>query len=101
MKKFKKFVSVLVCVMLFFGTTFAFSGCGDTKTIDGVTYDTYGLLNINSQKNDNIQYECIIGNVIWGVLLFETVIAPVYFFGFSMYEPVGKKAGYVKGKVRD
>jgi hypothetical protein len=28
----------------------------------------------------------------------ETVIAPIYFFGFSMFEPVGGKSG-VKGAI--
>jgi len=65
-------------------------GCGSSKTIDGVTYDTYGILNIN-KKADNIKYETITGNVIWSVLLFETIVAPVYFLGFSLYEPIEKK----------
>jgi len=30
------------------------------------------------------------GNIIWGVILFVTVIAPIYFFGFSMFEPIGE-----------
>jgi hypothetical protein len=33
----------------------------------------------------------IIGNIVWSCILVETVIAPIYFLGFSVYEPVGKK----------
>ncbi|OGZ97606.1 MAG: hypothetical protein A3I44_02915 [Candidatus Sungbacteria bacterium RIFCSPLOWO2_02_FULL_51_17] len=73
-------------------------GCGNTKVINGVEYDTYGLLNQNEKQNPNIQYELILGNLIWGVVLVETVIAPVYFFGFSLFEPVGPKSD-IKGKV--
>ena len=73
-------------------------GCADKKTIDGITYDTYGLLSAEDKKNPDIQYEVVWGNVIWGVILIETVIAPIYFFGFAMYEPVGKKFA-VKGQV--
>jgi len=68
-----------------------FTGCGDVKSINGKVYDTYGLLNINKKKNPDIEYKVIIGNVVWGCILVETIIAPVYFFGFSLYEPVGRK----------
>ena len=79
-------------------STTLFVGCGSQKTIDGVTYDTYGLLDSDDKKNPNIQYEIVWGNVIWGAILFETIVAPIYFFGFSCFEPVGKKSG-VKGEV--
>jgi hypothetical protein len=65
-------------------------GCGSSKVLDGNYCDTYGLLN-REMKCENVQYKTVVGNVIWGVLLFETIIAPVYFFGFSLYEPVGVK----------
>ncbi len=74
------------------------SGCGDTKVIKGVGYDTYGLINEDEKKNPDIQYEPVWGNIIWGILLVETVVAPIYFFGFSMFEPVGEKPK-IKGQV--
>ena len=67
------------------------SGCGDVKTIDGLTYDTYGLINESEKRNPDIEYELIIGNIVWSCILVETIVAPIYFIGFSMYEPVGKK----------
>lgn len=66
-------------------------GCGDTKEIDGYIYDTYGLINKEESRNENIQYRLIIGNVVWSCILVETIIAPIYFLGFSIYEPIGKK----------
>ena len=94
---YKKFVAILVC-SLFLTTSI---GCGQTKYIGTVEYDTYGLLNSNDKKNDAIEYKVIWGNVIWGCILVETLVAPVYFFGFSLFEPVGPKlAGEVKGQVR-
>ena len=39
----------------------------------------------------NIKYEVIWGNLVLGILLCETIVAPVYFFGFSLFEPVGEK----------
>ena len=80
---------VALATILFF--LVAFAGCGNTKVIGGYEYDTYGVFDANEKKNPDIDYEVIWGNVIWGVILFETVIAPIYFFGFSLFEPVGKK----------
>lgn len=67
------------------------AGCGDDLTVDGRTYETYGLLNQDEEKSPSLHYDVIWGNVIWGCILAETVIAPVYFFGFSIFEPTGKK----------
>jgi uncharacterized membrane protein len=64
------------------------TGCADNKVINGNEYSTYGLINESTKKNPNIMYEISVCNVIWGVLLVQTVIAPLYFFGFSIYEPV-------------
>jgi len=68
-----------------------FYGCGNTKVIDGIEYDTYGLFNKDDNKNPDIHYRVIIGNIVWSAILVETVIAPVYFLGFSLYEPCSKK----------
>jgi len=74
------------------------SGCGDRKVIGGVEYDTYGLLNQDDKKNPDIQYEVIWGNIFWGIVLSETIIVPIYVFGFSLFEPVGPKMP-IKGQV--
>ena len=76
----------------------AVTGCSDRKVIDGVDYDTYGLFNQDDKKNPEIEYNLVWGNLIWGIILIETIIAPVYFFGFDLFEPVGKKP-QVKGQV--
>lgn len=89
----KKIVAVAIIVMMLL-----VSGCADKKTIDGIEYDTYGLLNRNEKENPDIQYEIVWGNVIWGAILSETIVAPIYFFGFSIWEPVGKRMP-IKGQV--
>jgi len=63
-------------------------GCGSDKVINGKLYETYGLINRDNVKSSNVKYKVIVGNVIWGILLCETIIAPIYFFGFSIQEPV-------------
>jgi hypothetical protein len=64
--------------------------CGDSKVIDGVKYETYGFINKDEIKDPKIKYQVITGNVVWGIILCETIVAPVYFFGFSLHEPVEK-----------
>lgn len=81
--------------------TFLFIGCGSTKNIEGVTYDTQGLISTAlGNANPKIEYKPIWGNIIWGAILFTTVIAPVYFYGFSMFEPVGiKNPDKIRGSI--
>jgi hypothetical protein len=40
-------------------------------------------------------YEASFGNIVWSVLTIETVILPVYFIGWSIFNPIGEK---VNGK---
>ncbi len=80
----KKLIATLII------TSILLLGCGSNKVIDGTDYGTVGLLT-KDKMADDIQYEIIIGNVVWACVLIETVFAPVYFVGFSIWEPVGKK----------
>lgn len=66
-------------------------GCADNFTVNGKTYKSYGLINEDERRDSGIEYELCLGNLVWTVILFETVIAPVYFLGFSIMEPVGVK----------
>lgn len=83
----KRNISIIICILFLF----AFIGCGDTKVINGHEYDTYGIANESKKKNPDIEYRVIIGNVVWSIILVETVIAPIYFICFSLYEPIGAK----------
>jgi hypothetical protein len=83
-------------IALFLVVSILFSGCADSKRIDGKTYDTYGFFNSQTKKNPNIQYEVSVGNVIWSVILVETVVFPIYFLGFSLYQPISKKTNSVE-----
>lgn len=68
--------------------------CADEKVIDGVRYETYGMFN-DEKRNPNIQYEVSWGNVFWGWIGIGTLIMPLYFFGFSIKEPICKKSDIV------
>ena len=89
----------LIAIFLICSTIFCSASCGNRKTINGQLYDTYGLLNKESKMNPNIQYDLIFGNVVWSVILIETLIAPIYFIGFSLYEPVALKQNFEPGVI--
>jgi hypothetical protein len=85
----KKKLFVIVLIVMFASMSM---GCGDTKVIKGTEYDTYGLITKSEKKNPDIEYRVIVGNVVWSVILVETLIAPIYFLCFSLYEPVCLKS---------
>ena len=87
MKKINKSLIVISIVISVMMTT----ACGDAKVINGIKYDTYGLFNESEKKNPDIEYRIVLGNVFWSICLVETILAPIYFVGFSIYEPVGVK----------
>jgi hypothetical protein len=66
--------------------------CAKEKTINGVTYRPYGILNADTQKNPNIEYEVSGWAVFSGVIFVETIIVPFYTFGYNLWEPVGLKS---------
>jgi hypothetical protein len=85
--------TLAITIALLFATA-----CADNKVIRQVEYETYGFANADEVKNQDIKYSVSWGNVFWGVVFIETIIAPIYFFGYSLYEPDGMKPG-VKGAV--
>ena len=89
----KKILALTVCLSFM-----CLVGCGKPRYIDGTLYDTCGVFNQDECKNDNIQYTISVGNVVWSILLSETVIFPIYFIGFSIWNPVGLKKDYKKGQ---
>ena len=75
----------------------ALAGCGNAQNLptgpkgEMKNYPTYGALNASTKKSDKVCYEVSIGNVVWSVILFETIVMPIYFIGWSLFEPVSVK----------
>ena len=76
------------------------TSCADEKTINGVTYRPYGLLNESTCKNDSVMYEPSIWALCSGIIFCELIIPPVYIFGYNFWEPVGLKSNYVDPKTK-
>lgn len=74
--------------------------CASPRTLsDGNTYVPYGLVNEKEDKNSKVQYEVSGGNIFWSVVFSATIVAPVYFIGWRLYQPVGlKRAGQEPGQ---
>lgn len=70
------------------------TSCADSKKlqIDGkdVVVQPYGWFD-TSEKNENVKYKVCAGNVVWSVLLCETVVAPILITGYQLWEPVSVK----------
>ena len=84
-------------IALALAASIALTGCGAPQTLttaDKTTkeYPTYGLFNENSEKSSKVCYEISVGNVVWSILLIETVVMPIYFIGFSLFNPVSAKS---------
>ena len=82
----KKFIILFMMVL-------AMMSCADSKTFeraDGTKFvaEPYGWANYQSNKVEGVVYEVNVGNVVWDVLLFETIIVPVWLTGWELYEPV-------------
>jgi len=75
----------------------ALAGCGDPRSLptgpkgEMKDYPTYGLFNENTAKSDKVCYEVSVGNVVWSIILIETIVMPVYFIGWSLFNPVSVK----------
>ncbi len=83
----KLFAMTAIAVRLFL------SSCADKKTINGVTYRPYGLLNEDACKNDSIEYTASGKAIFSGIFWSECCLIPtVYTFGFNLWEPVRKKS---------
>jgi len=83
----KKIIFLLLLTVL--------SSCADEKTfvIDGetVTVEPYGWGNYQTNQHDSVIYEPVIGNIVWSIILVETIVAPIYFTGWAIMEPVRLK----------
>lgn len=91
-----------VFLILTLSSTMLLSACGaDEKTIDGVAYGTYGVVNKEEMRNPDIHYEISGWSIAWSVIFCQTIIVPVYFIGWDLYQPVTKKdANWVPGQVK-
>lgn len=88
-----KLKSLLLCFGLFIALIA--TSCADSQDIvvDGklTTIEPYGWADASTMKNDSILYKVNVGNIVWSVILSETIFVPVILTGWYLNEPVKKK----------
>lgn len=89
----------LIYIVAIFAVVFLTS-CADDKTLDGVTYRPYGLLNKDECRNDSVYYEVSWQAVTSGVIFSGLFFIPtVYTFGFNLFEPKAMKKDISQGQA--
>lgn len=82
----KKYIAGLLIL------TVILSACGHPQKITvGGTVRKYPTVGLFSNKSKDICYEVSVGNVVWSIILIETIVFPVYFIGFSIMNPIRAK----------
>lgn len=81
----KKSIAAVVAMSLML------AGCGHPIDYNGKHYPTYGIVNEDNSKSKDMCYSVSVGNVVWSIIFVETIIAPVYFVGWSLWNPTGPK----------
>lgn len=68
-----------------------FAGCAQTKLINGVEYEPYGIVNSDENKKEGIEYQKKKSSIILSILFCETLVVPFVLIGFKLFEPVKLK----------
>lgn len=81
------------------------TSCADSKTFTDksgkeFTAEPYGWADADAYKMDTVVYSVNVGNIVWDILLVETVVVPVWLTGWQLYEPVRLKTTeeYLRGQ---
>lgn len=84
----KLFVLLVMAVIML-------SSCADSKTllINGkeTVVKPYGWADSQDVKVPGVVYKVNVGNIIWSVILSETIVIPVWLTGWQLMEPVKVK----------
>jgi hypothetical protein len=77
--------------ILLFASVLLLSSCADSKVLningEEKLIEPYGWVNMEN-RNPNVKYQVSMGNVVWSIILCETIMAPVIFTGWYLWEPV-------------
>lgn len=92
-------VTILLLIFIGIPGLICTGGCGEDKRVcyekDDKevchTFEQYGLIDSGKLENPNVEYDVVVGNVIWSILLVKTIAVPVILVGWYLYEPVGPK----------
>ena len=84
---YKRSIVVLLAISI------ALAGCGEPLVTKQREYPTYGFFNEDTDRSNDVCYKLSVGNIVWSIILIETIFMPIYFIGFSLFNPVRLKTG--------
>ena len=100
---------ILLAILMMLGCR---EGCADSKEIkvqtikDSVVVDTVvnfepcGIFDKDDIQNEKIKYEVCWGNVVLSCIFCETIIIPIQYVGYYLWEPVGIKEDHTKIEIK-
>lgn len=85
--KFKAFILVILLLFVSCASPKVFQNTSNERLKPiSVLVEPYGMFN-TKKKVDGVMYKASVGNIIWSVLLLETVVVPVVLCGWYLWEP--------------
>lgn len=80
-----KYILVFLAIVLL-------TSCADSQDfqVNGqvINAKPYGWANRDSRKIEGVVYEVNGGNIVWDIILCETIVVPIWLTGWQLYEPV-------------
>lgn len=81
----KKTITALLLACL------SLAACSNPRVLDGKVYDSYGFLNEQSLRSRNVCYSISPAAIILTIVFAETILVPIYFVGFDLFDPIRLK----------
>jgi hypothetical protein len=72
----------------------ALAGCGGNTVIrtgKGGVYESYGFANDSTYHSKHVCYRISPASVILAFIFSETIVVPLYFIGFDLFDPIRLK----------
>ena len=76
----------MLCLMMACLMIASLCGCAASKEINDKVYKPVGIFN-QDEKSTNVHYSVSVGNVVWSILLCETVVVPIVLVGWYIENP--------------
>ena len=59
--------------------------CGQIEKCE--IFEAYGIFD-GDKRDSRVHYDVVVGNIVWSVLGFESVVIPFFLVGWYLYEPI-------------
>lgn len=78
----------ILLIILIVIISFSVLSCGKPIVLEpGELANPYGVFS-KEDKNESATYKMSTGNIIWSILLVETIVAPIILIGWKLWVPI-------------